>query len=76
MRRWASAIAAHLPDHGPEEFGWTFSNSGKYIIKWFEGPAAPRVLDVAISKIPNLQQNMILKVLIKLSLYKFVFAVY
>ena len=76
VRRWASAIAAHPPDDGPEQFGWTFSNNGKYIIKWFEGPAAPRVLDVTISKIPNLQQNMILKVLIKLSLYKFVFAVY
>ena len=76
VRRWASAIAAHPLDDGPEEFGWTFSNNGKYIIKWFEGPAAPRVLDVTISKIPNLQQNMILKVLIKLSLYKFVFAVY
>ena len=25
-------------------------NDGKYIIKWFEGPAAPRVLDVTISK--------------------------
>ena len=32
----------------PKEFGWTFSNDSKYIIKWFEGPAAPRVLDVAI----------------------------
>ena len=50
VRRWASAIAAHPPDDGPEEFGWTFSNDGKYIIKWFEGPAAPRVLDVTISE--------------------------
>ena len=48
MRRWASAIVAHPPDDKPEEFGWTFSNDGKYIIKWFEGPAAPRVLDVTI----------------------------
>ena len=50
VRPWASAIVAHPPDDRPEEFGWTFSNDGKYIIKWFEGPAAPRVLDVTISE--------------------------
>ena len=49
-RHWASATVAHPPDDRLEEFGWTFSNDGKYIIKWFEGPAAPRVLDVTISE--------------------------
>ena len=50
LRLWASAIVVHPPDDRPEEFGWTFSNDGKYIIKWFEGPAAPQVLDMAVSK--------------------------
>ena len=50
MRCWTSAIVTHSPDDKPEEFGWTFSNDSKYIIKWFEGPAVPRVLDVTISE--------------------------
>ena len=50
VRRWASAIVPHPPDDKPEEFGWTFSNDGKYIITWFEGPEAPRVLDEIISE--------------------------
>ena len=50
VRRWAQAMVAHPPDDRPEEFGWTFSNDGKYIIKWFEGPKEPRVLDVTISE--------------------------
>ena len=49
-RRWASAVRAHPPNDRPEDFGWTLSNDGQYIIKWFEGPAAPRVLDVTISE--------------------------
>ena len=36
----------HPPDDRPEEFGWTFKNDGK----WFEGPAAPQVLDMTVSK--------------------------
>ena len=40
----------HLPDDRQEEFGWVFSNDDKYIIKWFEGPAAALVLDVTISE--------------------------
>ena len=40
----------HPLDDSPEEFGWVFSNDNKYIIKWFEGPAAAQVLDVTISK--------------------------
>ena len=48
MRRWASAIVAHPPDGRPEEFGWAFSNDGKHIIKWFEGPAVASVSDVTI----------------------------
>ena len=92
VRRWASAIVVHPPDDKPEKCGLTFSNDGKYIIKWFEGPAAPRVLDVTISKDtkPSTENDTKgsykaitiqvrfcgkLKVLIKLSLYKFVFAV-
>ena len=31
VRRWALAIVSHPPDDKPEEFGWTFSNDGKYI---------------------------------------------
>ena len=50
MRRWGSAIVAHPPHDKPEELGWTFSNDGKYIIKWFEGPTAQRVLDVTITE--------------------------
>ena len=50
VRCWTSAIVTHSPDDKPEEFGWTFSNDSKYIIKWFEGPAVPRVLDVTISE--------------------------
>ena len=38
------------PDDRPEEFGWVFSNDDKYIIKWFEGPGATRVLDMTISE--------------------------
>ena len=40
----------HPPDDRPEEFGWVFSNDDKYIIKWFEGPGATRVLDMTISE--------------------------
>ena len=40
----------HPHDDSPEEFGWVFSNGNKYIIKWFERPAAAQVLDVTISK--------------------------
>ena len=75
MRRWASAIVTHPLDDRPEEFGWTFSNYGKYIIKWFEGPAVPRVLDVTISEYTKPSTDHDTKVLIKLSLYKSVFAV-
>ena len=49
-RHWVSAIVAHLADVRPEEFGWTFGNDGRYIIKWCEGPSAQRVLDVTISE--------------------------
>ena len=35
VRRWTSNIVAHPLDDKPEEFGWTFSNDSKYIIKWF-----------------------------------------
>ena len=38
------------PDARPEEFGWAFSNGSKYIIKWFQGPAAPHVSGMTISK--------------------------
>ena len=31
------------PDDRLKEIGWAFSNDGKYIIKWSEGPAALRV---------------------------------
>ena len=40
----------HPPDDRPEEFGWVFSNDDKYIIKWFKGPGATRVLDMTISE--------------------------
>ena len=40
----------HSPDDRPEEFGWVFSIDDKYIIKWLEGPAVARVLDVTISE--------------------------
>ena len=36
------------PDDRPKEFVWGFRNSGEYIIKWYKGPASPRVLDVAM----------------------------
>ena len=47
---WALTIVAQPPDGKPEEFGWTFSNDGRYIIKWCEGSAAPRVLDLSVSE--------------------------
>ena len=40
----------HPPDDRPKESGWVFSNDDKYIIKWFQGPATARVLDVTISE--------------------------
>ena len=42
-------------DDRPEEFGWVFSNDDKYIIKWFEGAAAARVLDVYFRQYPKIQ---------------------
>ena len=32
-----------------KSFDWEFSNDSKYIIKWYERPAAPQILDVKIS---------------------------
>ena len=40
VRSWALAIVVHPPDDWPRENGSVFSNDNKYIIKWFEGPAA------------------------------------
>ena len=41
------------PDNRPEQFGWTLSSGDKYIIKWFEGSAVSRNLDVTISEEPS-----------------------
>ena len=44
-RRWMSANVPQPPDEYPENSGWVFEDQS-YIIKWFEGSAAPKALDV------------------------------
>ena len=58
-------MVVHPPGDRPEEFGWAFSNDDKYIIKWFEGPAALHM------KLQNLQYKMLTKVLTMLFVVRF-----
>ena len=40
-----SATVSQPPDEYPENSGWVLEDQS-YIIKWFEGSAAPKALDV------------------------------
>ena len=45
--KWCSSTEPFEPAMSPPDHGWIFQD-GKYKIKWFEGEAAPRSLDIIL----------------------------
>ena len=46
--KWYSSTDPYEPDMPPECHGWII-HEGKYKMKWFEGPAAPKSLDIVLT---------------------------